>query len=1542
MRTPLRRRPAFRYSPLVAAFACAFGTQASLGATFTVTVGGDTPIVGQTTLREAITALNLACLSGPHTIAVGAGGPFVVNLSSPLPAIACDNTTIAGGNNLTVDGSGLFVGVCGIESNSPTTALKLTGLEVRNFNYGGAGRGICGRVDMQGNKVHGNTYGIVAGNDSVIGGPLATDRNYVYGNANYGIELAASATIENNWIGTADGITAVGNGTGIYGFSGATLVLKDNVISGNSARGALVYDYVTVSVSGNKFGTNASGTAALPNQYALDIYWTYGGTIDNNVFSGNMYGGLRLFDVDLDITNNRMGTNLSGTAAIPNGGTGLHVSRAIGTTTITGNTASGNSGYGIAVFNSTNVIVSGNKVGTTADGASPLGNSTGLVFEDMVGGSITGNVVSGNSGVGLDIFNATDIIVSSNLIGTNAAGTAGLANGFSGGILSCTQNMTIGNNVISSNGTYGGLILSGITNSSITGNKVGTTGDGLSALANNGIGIQVNSVGCYAPPIVLASDPDPGPKVAKVVGSNFFEDNIVAHNQGDGVKVSAGVGNVIRRGSIHSNSAKNINLDYYGGPLPNDIDPVGGTGGPNNRQNYPVVTSAVEDSGNTVVSFALNSIANTNFDIHFYSNTTPGVYAGQTYLGVMSVTTDVSGNASGVMSLAGSRTNVTTTATGTYGTSEFSPPAVPLVPAATVLPSSINFGNVIVGNTSPPQEVAFTSTGNGPYIIDSMQSAAAPPSCPGSGISLCTSGDFSCSTTCATGTPYSTQVPQAPACKITGITFHPMTTGAQSSTIYACDNTSAAPRAITLSGTGILMTLTASPSSHNFSAVPFGSQSVATVTVSNPSSNPSTTLGSPAIAAPFSLDPSTTCGPSMPSGSTCTFVVRYTPSSTTTQTGALNVPVANGNPINVPLQGIGTVPYSITPPLRDFGAQALNTTSAPQGFTLSNSSANPIPLGSMSATAPFAVSGHTCTGNQIPANGACDVSTVFSPTANGLVNGQLAVNVALSGAPQMTAGLKGTGGTATVVLPVSADLGTALVGGPDMTATVTLQNNGTVALAVSSIFANAPFSATHGCPTSLAAGASCPILVKHTPVAPGTFNGTLTVNTNSPSSPHTVALTATVQATQGVLSMPTGVDFGTSALAGPMMQRAVQLRNNGNGNIDFTSIAVTSPFQMSHDCPATLAPAATCTANLAFDPVIYGNTTGQLTVQSNASGAPHAATLLATVDRVTYGISPAAADFGSLPVGNTSPPRTFIISNNGDRAIPLAGVSTRGAYNLARTDCGPSIPARGSCSADVAFSPDQAGDNIGALVARVGLTGAPPAQSMLTGAGTQQAGLSLPDQVDFGTVALGSTASLTQTLELRNTGNAVLTFQLGIASGPFALSSNCGLNLRPGEACTVVLTFPVNEVGTFPGSLSVVSNAPGGSRSVRLIARVQPRPVPVIRIEPTVVGFGERIIGTPSQAQRVTVTNDGSVEATLGPLQVGRDFTIASQCGATLAPQASCVADVAFRPIGFGPRPATLEFSSNATGSPHRVDLLGTGCRPFGLARRPGQNPCSP
>lgn len=100
-------------------------------------------------------------------------------------------------------------------------------------------------------------------------------------------------------------------------------------------------------------------------------------------------------------------------------------------------------------------------------------------------------------------------------------------------------------------------------------------------------------------------------------------------------------------------------------------------------------------------------------------------------------------------------------------------------------------------------------------------------------------------------------------------------------------------------------------------------------------------------------------------------------------------------------------------------------------------------------------------------------------------------------------------GPAISVNPSSLTFAGQSVGTTSGAQNVTVSNTGAGAASLSSVSTTGDFARTTTCGSSLAAGASCTVSVTFTPTATGTRTGTLSVASNAPGSPATVALTGT-------------------------------------------------------------------------------------------------------------------------------------------------------------------------------------------------------------------------------------------------------------------------------------------------------------------------------------------------------------------------------------------------------------------------------------------------
>jgi subtilase family serine protease len=108
-------------------------------------------------------------------------------------------------------------------------------------------------------------------------------------------------------------------------------------------------------------------------------------------------------------------------------------------------------------------------------------------------------------------------------------------------------------------------------------------------------------------------------------------------------------------------------------------------------------------------------------------------------------------------------------------------------------------------------------------------------------------------------------------------------------------------------------------------------------------------------------------------------------------------------------------------------------------------------------------------------------------------------------------------------------------------------------------------------------------------------------------------------------------------------------------------------------------------------------------------------------------------------------------------------------------------------------------------------------------------------------------------------------------------------------------------------------------------------PAPTISVSASKLAFGSVADGKASAPQTLTVKNTGSVVVSFtsgGIMLAGAqaaEFSKTTTCGSTLVVGGSCTITVAFKPTAVGSASATLSIADNATGSPQKVALSGTG-----------------
>lgn len=393
---------------------------AARAAVFTVNAVDDTSDgvcdAGHCSLREAITAAAQTVGGDEIDFELPGDPPFTIAVGSQLPSLAA---------GVTVDGS-TQPGFAG----TPVVVLDGGGA---GFAHGLVSTGMATIRSLVITNFEGNGVLLAgAGGDVVEGCYVGIDASGMQaaGNARSGVNVGSS----NNRIGGSD-------------------ASQRNVLSGNTERGVVVTASAgTLTgnvIEGNYIGTDAAGTAAVPNGRAgIGLLFdangnTIGGDANGagNVLSGNARSGIELIGggnvrPQLNvISGNRIGTSADGSAALPNGIDGVFLSNARenevgGKTSTAANLISGNNGPGLRLADAVANVMEGNRIGVAADGVSALGNTGPGV---LLGAGSTDNLVGGEVSTASNriAFNSSGVKVegtatANSILGNSIADNAGL------------------------------------------------------------------------------------------------------------------------------------------------------------------------------------------------------------------------------------------------------------------------------------------------------------------------------------------------------------------------------------------------------------------------------------------------------------------------------------------------------------------------------------------------------------------------------------------------------------------------------------------------------------------------------------------------------------------------------------------------------------------------------------------------------------------------------------------------------------------------------------------------------------------------------------------------------------------------------------------------------------------------------------------------------------------------------------------------------------------------------------------------------------
>ena len=205
-----------------------------------------------------------------------------------------------------------------------------------------------------------------------------------------------------------------------------------------------------------------------------------------------------------------------------------------------------------------------------------------------------------------------------------------------------------------------------------------------------------------------------------------------------------------------------------------------------------------------------------------------------------------------------------------------------------------------------------------------------------------------------------------------------------------------------------------------------------------------------------------------------------------------SVAVSARGQIVSPIADATTASATVSPKSHQFANQAIHSTSVPISIGLTNTQSSAITISSITVSAPFSQT-NNC-GSSLAAGKSCYISVRFAPTAVAYYTADLVITDTATGSPQRVA-LSGNGVVPIATVPKAASFYfyNQIVKTPSSPQTLSLTNNESYAVTVSSITTSADYPFTSDCVGSLASGATCSVHLTFVPQATGSRPATLTI-----------------------------------------------------------------------------------------------------------------------------------------------------------------------------------------------------------------------------------------------------------------------------------------------------------------------------------------------------------------------------------------------------------------------------------------------------------------
>jgi len=368
--------------------------------------------------------------------------------------------------------------------------------------------------------------------------------------------------------------------------------------------------------------------------------------------------------------------------------------------------------------------------------------------------------------------------------------------------------------------------------------------------------------------------------------------------------------------------------------------------------------------------------------------------------------------------------------------------------------------------------------------------------------------------------------------------------------------------------------------------------------------------------------------------------------------------------------------------------------------------------------------------------------------------------------------------------------------------------------------------------------------------------------------------------------------------------------------------------------PVTLTPGQTATFKVKFAPKSKGTQAGNLSI-STSQTAPMSVALMGTgSDPSTLSASPSTLSFGNVQNGTTDTIQETL-SNSGASTVTISSIVASGTgFSLNGLSTPVVLDPGETVKFNARFSPTSSGSQTGSFTVTSDASNS-SLKISATGSGMADGGLAAsPSSVNFGSVQVGVTQTLTQTLT--NSGGTPLKITGATATGA-AFSMNgltVPLTLNAGQSTSFSVKFKPTATGAASGSINVTSDGSNPNLSIALSGSGVADGA--LTSSPASINFGTVVVGS-NQTVTETLTNSGGSSLKItGASASGSGFSLSGLAlPVTLNSGQSVSFSAKFAPTAAGNATGSVTITSDGSNPTLNISLSGNGAADGALSASP-------